>query len=116
MSAGKTTMTGFVGRAGASLGLAVTLGVIAPPVLAQGDSGWSNQGLIYLLGPALDGTSGVGPFDTDVDLSAGDVFDNLDSAFLGMYRGEGERWGGPPRRRVYGSKRRHRGYVRGLFR
>ena len=62
MSAEKTTMTGCARLAGVSLGLAVTLGVIAQPVLAQGDSGWSNQGLIYLLGPTLDGTSGVGPF------------------------------------------------------
>ena len=56
-------------------------------------SHWSNQGLIYLLGPSLSGTSGIGPFDTQVDMDAGDVFDALDTAFLGMYRGEGERWG-----------------------
>ena len=93
MNVKKRTQPGFARSPVATLGLAVTLGVIAQPVPAQGDSGWSNQGLIYLLGPTLDGTSGVGPFDTDVDLSAGDVFDNLDSAFLGMYRGEGERWG-----------------------
>ncbi len=31
---------------------------------AAEDSGWSNQALIYLLGPTLDGTSGIGPFDT----------------------------------------------------
>ena len=43
--------------------------------------------------PTLDGTSGIGPIDTDVDMSAGDVFETLDGAFLGMYRGEGERWG-----------------------
>ena len=77
----------------ATLGLAITLVFTAHTAVAQTESGWSNQGLIYLLGPTLDGTSGVGPFDTDVDLSAGDVFDNLDSAFLGMYRGEGQHWG-----------------------
>ena len=77
----------------ATLALAITLVFTAHTAVAQTESGWSNQGLIYLLGPTLDGTSGVGPFDTDVDLSAGDVFDNLDSAFLGMYRGEGQHWG-----------------------
>ena len=74
-------------------GLASVLCLFVQPAHGQSESSWSNQGLIYLLGPTLDGTSGVGPFDTEVDLSAGDVFDNLDSAFLGMYRGEGERWG-----------------------
>ena len=74
-------------------GLAAMLCLSVQPAHGQSESGWSNQGLIYLLGPTLDGTSGIGPFDTEVDLSAGDVFDNLDSAFLGMYRGEGERWG-----------------------
>ncbi|NDC89630.1 MAG: hypothetical protein EB075_12685, partial [Bacteroidetes bacterium] len=65
-----------------ALGLAFALVLNAQAAGAQTESGWSNQGLIYLLGPALDGTSGIGPVDTEVDLSAGDVFDNLDSAFL----------------------------------
>ena len=63
------------------------------PASAQSESSWSNQGLIYLLGPTLSGTSGIGPVDTEVDMSASDVFDAIDGAFLGMYRGEGERWG-----------------------
>ena len=78
---------------GTLAGLAAALCFVVPGAHGQSGSSWSNQGLIYLLGPTLDGTSGVGPIDTEVDLSAGDVFDNLDSAFLGMYRGEGERWG-----------------------
>ena len=57
------------------------------------NSDWSSQGLIYLLGPTLDGTSGIGPVDTEVDMDAGDVFDALDGAFLGMYRGQNNRWG-----------------------
>jgi len=57
------------------------------------NSDWSSQGIIYLLGPTLDGTSGIGPFDTEVDMDAGDVFDALDGAFLGMYRGQNNRWG-----------------------
>ena len=78
---------------GTLTGLAAALCFVVPVAHGQSEPSWTNQGLIYLLGPALDGTSGVGPIDTEVDLSAGDVFDNLDSAFLGMYRGEGERWG-----------------------
>ncbi|MDG2136691.1 MAG: hypothetical protein P8J90_01645 [Luminiphilus sp.] len=60
---------------------------------ANDKSGWSNQALIYILAPTLDGTSGIGPFDTEVDMDAADVFDALDGAFLGAYRGEGERFG-----------------------
>ena len=74
-------------------GLTLALYAATQPTCAQSESSWSNQGLIYLLGPTLDGTSGIGPIDTDVDMSASDVFETLDGAFLGMYRGEGERWG-----------------------
>jgi hypothetical protein len=76
-----------------ALGLAALFCAAMQPAFAQSESSWSNQGLIYLLGPTLDGTSGIGPIDTDVDMSASDVFETLDGAFLGMYRGEGERWG-----------------------
>ena len=61
--------------------------------LAQSESTWSNQGMVYLLGPTLDGTAGAGPIDTDVDMSTSDTFDTIDKGFLGMYRGEGEHWG-----------------------
>ena len=54
---------------------------------------WSNQGLVYLLAPTLSGTQGVGDLELDVDIGASEVFDAIDSGFLGMYRGEGERWG-----------------------
>ena len=58
---------------------------------ANDNSGWSSQALIYILAPTLDGTSGIGPFDTEVDMDAADVFDALDGAFLGAYRGEGQK-------------------------
>ena len=54
---------------------------------------WSNQGLLYILAPTLSGTQGVGDLELDVDIGSSDVFDAIDSGFLGMYRGEGERWG-----------------------
>lgn len=68
------------------------LSTLATAALAD-EGSWSNQGLIYLLGPTLDGTTGIGPFDTEMDMDAGDVFDALDGAFLGMYRGQNDRWG-----------------------
>ena len=58
-----------------------------------GEDDWSAIFVLYLLGPTLDGTVGIGPVGGDVDMSAGDVFSALDRAFLGIYAGEGERWG-----------------------
>jgi len=71
--------------------IAFTVTMTTEALAAEGP--WSNQGIIYLLGPTLDGTTGIGPFDTEMDMDAGDVFDALDGAFLGMYRGQGDRWG-----------------------
>ena len=71
--------------------------LLSMPVLANaqtaGEDGWSATFVLYLLGPTLDGAVGIGPADSDVDMGAGDVFSMLDSAFLGIYAGEGERWG-----------------------
>ena len=80
-----TTLKRFGAPSGsAALGLALAFCLVAQGASAQSESSWSNQGLIYLLGPTLDGTSGIGPIDTDVDMSASDVFETLDGAFLGM--------------------------------
>ena len=76
------------------LKVAFVLLALTPSITtAQTESGWSNQGLLYLLGPTLDGTTGVGDLQTEVDLGMSDVFDAIDKGLLGMYRGEGERWG-----------------------
>lgn len=56
-------------------------------------SGWSQEFLIYLLGPTIEGTAGIGPAELDVDIDAESVFDNLDGAFLGMYAAERDDWG-----------------------
>lgn len=60
---------------------------------SETDSGWSSTGIIYLLAPSLAGTVGIGPVEGDIDMNAGDVFSALDMAFLGIYVGEGDRWG-----------------------
>jgi len=71
--------------------------MVAPAVFAQTDEGadspWKNTVEIYLMGPTLDGSVGLGPVDGDVDVDAGTVFDALDGAFLGTYIGEADRWG-----------------------
>lgn len=60
---------------------------------AQSADGWRNTFELYLMGPNLDGTVGLGPIDGDIAVDPGDVFDALDGAFLGTWVGEGERWG-----------------------
>ena len=67
----------------------------AAPAWSQAatDGGWQHTIELYLMGPNLDGTVGLGPVDGDVDVDAGAIFDALDGAFLGTYVGEGQRWG-----------------------
>jgi hypothetical protein len=60
---------------------------------AQSDDAWRNTFELYLMGPNLDGTVGLGEVDGDVGVDPGDVFDALDGAFLGTWISEGERWG-----------------------
>jgi len=57
------------------------------------DPPWKNTIELYLMGPNLDGSVGIGPVDSDVSVDAGAIFDALDGAFLGSYVGEAERWG-----------------------
>jgi len=78
----------------AYLVLALAL-VTALPAWSQGstESGWQNTIELYLMGPNLDGTVGLGSVDSDVSVDAGAIFDALDGAFLGTYIGEDERWG-----------------------
>lgn len=60
---------------------------------SRNSSGWSQEFLIYLLGPTIEGTAGIGPASLDVDVDAESVFENLDGAFLGMYAAERDDWG-----------------------
>jgi hypothetical protein len=77
--------------------LFLLFGLASPAAFAQSSAGvesqWSHTVEIYLMGPSLDGSVGIGPIDGDVDVDAGAVFDALDGAFLGTYVGEAERWG-----------------------
>lgn len=54
---------------------------------------WRQTLDIYLLAPTIEGTTGIGPTDTDVDVDAETVFDTLQGAFLAMYAAEKETWG-----------------------
>lgn len=75
---------------------ALSLALLWPSVSAQAqeaDSGWDHLLVIYLLGPTLDGTVGLGPIDSEIDIDPSTVFDNLDMGFLGGWVSEKDKWG-----------------------
>lgn len=69
--------------------LAVMLSVVVPilPVQAEEAAGdeWQFEVTPYLFATALDGTVGVRGVTSDVDVSFDQIWDNLDSAFMGMF-------------------------------
>ncbi|KAA9134030.1 hypothetical protein F3N42_00320 [Marinihelvus fidelis] len=77
----------------AALVVGIGMAPIDTRAQAGGEDEWKQSFHIYLLGPTIEGTAGVGPADADVDVDAGDVFDMLEGAFLGMYSAEKNGWG-----------------------
>jgi hypothetical protein len=53
---------------------------------------WEHELAPYLWGSAMEGTTGVGGVTAEVDLSFGDLLDNLEMGFMGMYRGTRDRF------------------------
>lgn len=48
--------------------------------------------LIYLLGAGLDGKTQVGPFESDIDQSFGDVMEHLDVGAMGSFSASNGTW------------------------
>jgi len=72
--------------------------LIATP-LAMGPStepaaadGWDHQIAPYIWGTGLDGTIGIGPVQTSVDLSFSDILETLDGGILVHYEGSKGDW------------------------
>lgn len=53
---------------------------------------WEHELAPYLWGSAMEGTTGIGDVTAEVDLSFGDILDNLEMGFMGMYRGTRDRF------------------------
>lgn len=51
---------------------------------------WKNEVAPYVFGAAMEGRAGVGGVVADVDMSFGDIVDDLELGFMGMYRGSNE--------------------------
>jgi hypothetical protein len=65
--------------------------LIASPSMAA-DNEWQHTAVVYMIGAGIDGTAGVGPVEGDVDVSFGDILDNLEFGAMAAYRGERGRW------------------------
>jgi hypothetical protein len=47
----------------------------------------------YMMGAAMNGTTGIGRLESDVDLSASDIFKNLKFGFMGYFEATKGKWG-----------------------
>ena len=70
----------------AVLGIAV---LAAAPLHAQE---WKHEVAPYMWASAMSGKSTVGPLEADVDMSFGDILDDLEFGFMGTYRGTRDRF------------------------
>jgi hypothetical protein len=73
----------------ATAALALTL--LAQPVAAQSD-GFRHTLELYLMGPSMSGTVGMGALESEIDVPSSTIFDNLEFAALADYRGESDTW------------------------
>jgi opacity protein-like surface antigen len=74
---------------------AVVLAALAVPAQADqpATDEWQFEITPYLFGSALSGTTGVGSVTADVDMSFGDLLNNLDSGFMAMAEARKGPWG-----------------------
>ena len=49
---------------------------------------WEHTAVLYMIGAGIDGTAGVGPVEGDVDVSFGDILDNLEFGGMAAYRAD----------------------------
>jgi hypothetical protein len=54
---------------------------------------WAVTVAPYLMGAGLNGTTGIGRLESDVDLSASDIFKNLEFGFMGYFEAKKGKWG-----------------------
>jgi hypothetical protein len=64
---------------------------LAQPAVAADDA-WQHTMSLYMIGASIDGEAGVGSITADVDVSFGDILDNLEMGAMAAYRGERGPW------------------------
>jgi hypothetical protein len=68
------------------------LALVWPAIGQSQEGGWRHTITPYLMAAHLEGTSGIGGLNADIDLNASDIFSNLDFGAMLAYRGETEDW------------------------
>lgn len=53
---------------------------------------WKHELAPYVWGSGMSGKTGIGPVTADVDVSFGDILDNLELGFMGAYRASRDRF------------------------
>ena len=71
----------------------VLLGVAADGRAQSAPDAWKVTVAPYLMGAGMSGTAGVGRLESDVDVSASDIFSNLQFGFMGYFEAKKGKWG-----------------------
>lgn len=66
------------------------LGQLVANSVHAGDDDWQFDATLYLWGTGIGGTTRTGG---DIDISCGDLWDNLDMAFMGALEARKGKWG-----------------------
>jgi hypothetical protein len=83
------------------MALLALAGVLAPLATVQADQaaiveaedpGWTVDVSVYVLGAGMDGVIGVAGHEADIDVSFGDIVENLEMGAMGLVRVTRNRW------------------------
>ena len=64
----------------------------AQPATAAEESAWKFEATPYMLASGMKGTIGVRGYESDADISFGDILDTLDSSFMGVLTAQKGLW------------------------
>lgn len=71
--------------------LVLVAGLLATGSAVAADE-WRHTLVLYGVGASMDGESGIGTVEADVDVGFDDILDNLEFGAMAAYRGERGRW------------------------
>jgi opacity protein-like surface antigen len=63
-----------------------------PPTSLSPFENWQFRAGAYVFALSVDGDAGIGNIDSDIDVSFGDILDNLDIGGMGFFAGRNEDW------------------------
>jgi hypothetical protein len=66
--------------------------MLSSVALAEDGGQWQFALTPYFMASAINATAGIGPIETDVDLNAGDVLEDIKGGFMMMAEAQRDRW------------------------